>query len=141
MPIFEMFTQLPLFKGVDKDELFSLIPKINLDFENYQPGDVIFDRQMHSRGLVYLLKGKVEAHFMSGEREISSPELLSYTGLFGSNSHFSMDVIALEASSILNIETKSLLFLFRHCPVFMVNYLDLLSDTINKLSIEREIEV
>ncbi|MCK9310867.1 MAG: cyclic nucleotide-binding domain-containing protein [Bacteroidales bacterium] len=140
MPIFEIFTQLPLFKGVDKDELFSLIPKINLDFENYQPGDVIFDRQMHSHGLVYLLNGKVEAHFMNGERKISSPDLLSYTGLFGSNRHYSMDVTAVEKSSILNIETKSLLFLFRHCPVFLMNYLDLLSNTIEKLSIEREIE-
>jgi len=141
MSIFELFTQLPLFKGVDKDELFSLISKINLDFEKYKPGDVIFDRRMDSRGLVYLLNGKVKTHSMSGERIISGPDLLSYIGLFGSNRCYSMDVTALETSSILNIETKSLLFLLRNCPAFMVNYLDLLSDTIDKLSIEGKIEI
>jgi len=138
MSIFELFMQLPLFKGVDKDELFSLISKVNLDFEKYKSGDVIFNQRMDSHGLVYLLNGKVKTHSKSGERTISGPDLLSYLGLFGSNRRYSMDVTALETSSILNIETKSLLFLLRQCPVFMVNYLNLLSDTIDKLSVERE---
>lgn len=137
MLTFGLFLQLPLFKGVEMDELFSLIPKVNLDFENYQPGDVVFDRRMEPRGLVYLLKGSVNVGTLEMEQVLSGPALLSYTGLFGTNRRFSMDAVAKEVCSTLNIETKSLLFLLRNNPVFLSNYLDLLSDTIDELSLER----
>lgn len=141
MSVFEIFMQLPLFKGIDKEEMFSLIPKINLDFETFQPGEVVFDRQMDPGGLIYLLKGKVKTRSINREEEISGPVLLSYTGLFGSNRHYSADVTALDICNTLNVETKSLLFLLRNCPAFMMNYLDLLSDTIDKLSLENETEI
>jgi len=34
MLTFEQFQQLPLFEDIKKDDLFFLVPKINLDFEN-----------------------------------------------------------------------------------------------------------
>ena len=137
MLTFEHFLQLPLFKGVEMDDLFSLIPKVNLDFENYQSGDVVFDRRMEPRGLVYLLKGSVNVGTLEMKQVFSGPSLLSYTGLFGANRRFSADAVANEVCSTLNIETKSLLFLLRNNPVFLSNYLDLLSDTIDNLSLER----
>jgi len=133
MSTFELFLQLPLFKGVEKDDLFSLIPKINLDFENFQPGEVVFDRQMEAQGLVYLLKGSVNVKAKGSEKLIKAPVLLSYTGLFGNERQFLFDVTAKGVCSTLNIDTKSLLYLLRNCPVFLSNYMALLSDTINSL--------
>ena len=68
MSTFELFLQLPLFKGVEMDDLFSLIPKINLDFENRQPGEVVFNRQMEPQGLVYLLQGNVTVNDKWGSK-------------------------------------------------------------------------
>ena len=133
MSTFELFLQLPLFKGVEMDDLFSLIPKINLDFENYQPGDVVFDRQMEPNGLVYLVKGEVSVKSKGHCQVINGPVLLSYAGLFGTNRHFMTDATATKTCNTLNIDTKSLLFLLRNCPVFLSNYLDLLSETIDTL--------
>jgi len=132
MSSFELFLQLPLFKGIEKDDLFSLIPKINLDFENYQPGQVVFNRQMEPKGLVYLLKGKVMIQKENQKQILSTPGLMSYTGLFGSNRNFSLDASAIDVSSTLEVDTKSLLFLLRNSPVFLINYLDILSDSIDK---------
>lgn len=133
MSTFELFLQLPLFKGVEKDDLFSLIPKINLDFESFQPGEVVFDRHLEAEGLVYLLKGSVNVKAKGREQLIKAPVLLSYTGLFGNNRQFLFDVTAKGECNTLNIDTKSLLYLLRNCPVFLSNYLALLSDTINSL--------
>ncbi|MDD4922302.1 MAG: hypothetical protein PHS30_07475 [Bacteroidales bacterium] len=138
MSTFELFLQLPLFKGIEMDELFSMIPKINLDFENFQPGEIIFDRKMEPRGLVYLLKGQVSTDAGRGNQDIAGPALLSYSGLFGTDRQYIINVRAKNSCSTLNIDTKSLLFLLRHCPVFLSNYLNLLSDTINKLYFEKE---
>jgi len=133
MSSFELFLQLPLFKGIEMDELFSLIPKINLDFENFQPDETVFNRQMEAKGLVYLLKGEVKVNSKGKERLIKAPVLLSYTGLFGADRQFMVEVFAVDSCNTLNIDTKSLLYLLRNCPLFLSNYLDLLSDTIGSL--------
>lgn len=138
MSTFELFLQLPLFEGVDRDDLFSLIPKINLDFESFQPGDIVFDRQMEANGLVYLLKGEVKVKAKGEEQIIKAPVLLSFSGLFGNSRQFVMDVTAIDSCSILNIETKSLLFLLRNSPAFLSKYLDMLSNTIDSLYLKSE---
>jgi len=133
MSTFELFLQLPLFEGVDRDELFTLIPKINLDFESFQPGDIVFDRQMEAKGLVYLLRGEVKVKAKGEEQIMKAPVLLSFSGLFGDSRQFVTDVTAIDSCSILNIEAKSLLFLLRNSPAFLSKYLDLLSNTIDAL--------
>lgn len=138
MSTFEQFLQLPLFKGVEKDDLFFLVPKINLDFENYQPGMVVFSQDMEPKGLVYLVNGEVKMETTDTENVISEACLLSFSGLFGENKHFSARVTAKTNCSILSIDTKSLLFLLRNSPVFLSNYLDLLYDTFYTLSLENE---
>lgn len=136
MSTFELFLQLPLFKGLEKDDLFSLIPKINLDFETFQPGQILFDRTMDAEGLVYLLAGKVRLTSHNQEKTAEGPLLLSYTGLFGEDRQYLSDATAMEACQTLNIDTKSLLYMLRNCPEFMSNYLDLLSDTIHSLYVK-----
>ena len=133
MSTFELFLQLPLFEGVDREELFSLIPKINLDFESFQPGEIVFDRQMEAKGLVYLLRGEVKVKAKGEEQIMKAPVLLSFSGLFGDSRQFVTDVTAIDSCSILNIEAKSLLFLLRNSPAFLSKYLDLLSNTIDAL--------
>ena len=133
MSTFEMFLQLPLFKGIEMDDLFSLIPKINLDFESFQPGEIVFCPEMEAKGLVYLLKGVAKVVSNGNERMVEGPVLLSYTELFGANRKFLMETTASDSCSTLNIDTKSLLYLLRNCPVFLTNYLSLLSDTIDSM--------
>jgi hypothetical protein len=138
MSTFELFLQLPLFKGIEMDDLFSLIPKINLDFERFQPGDIVIDRKMEAKGLVYLLKGEVKICSKGNEQIVNGPVLLSFSGLFGTDKQFLADVSATNVCNTLNIDTKSLLYLLRNCPVFLSNYLDLLSNTIGSLYLERK---
>ena len=133
MSTFELFLQLPLFKGIEMEDLFSLIPKINLDFESFQPDEVVFSPGMEAKGLVYLLKGEAKVLFKGHERIVEGPVLLSFTELFGAKNNFLIETTAREFCSTLNIDTKSLLYLLRNCPVFLSNYLSLLSDTIDSL--------
>lgn len=127
---FELFLQLPLFEGVDKEELFSLIPKINLDFESFQSGEVVFNREMEPKGLVYLLKGTVRVSDGKKVQNLTGPAMLSFSGVFGASGRYCMDVSALDGCSVLYIEKKSLMYLLQNNTVFLVNYLDLLSNAI-----------
>jgi CRP-like cAMP-binding protein len=135
MLTFEQFQQLPLFEDIEKDDLYFLIPKINLDFEKYQPGEIVFCQDMEPKGLVYLIDGEIKMISTNSESSISKFCLLSFSGLFGKDRHFSTKVMALTACSVLNIDTKSLLFLLRNNAAFLSNYLNILSDS---ASIEKD---
>jgi CRP-like cAMP-binding protein len=131
MLTFEQFQQLPLFEDIKKDDLFFLVPKVSLDFENYQPGEIVFCQDMEPKGLVYLIDGEVKMVSANSESLISKACLLSFSGLFGKDRHFSSKVVAVTACSSLNIDTKSLLFLLRNNSAFLLNYLNVLSDSMS----------
>jgi len=134
MSTFELFLQLPLFEGVEMDELFSLIPKINLDFDRFQPGDVVLDHQMESQGIVYLLKGTVVVSAHSEKMEKTGPALLSFSRSFGDKKQYWAEVAAQDGCTILKIGNESLLFLLQKSPVILSNYIGLLSNTIHALN-------
>jgi len=128
MPVFELFLQLPLFKGVESEDLFALIPKISLDFENYQEGEFVFKKENKPEGVIFLLKGKVKLVDDDFSKEFSGSCLLSFTGLFGDENLYYSDALSLTDVRILIIDTKSLLYLFRQNENILCNYLDLLSE-------------
>jgi CRP-like cAMP-binding protein len=128
MSFFEFFLKLSLFKGVDQNDLFSLIPRITLDFEEFQGGTMVFDRQTQSKGVVYLLSGRVKGTSDDRTMVFSGESLLSFSGLFGSKGNYLMDVVALEDSRVLVIDAKSLTYLLQNNTTILNNYLELLSD-------------
>jgi len=132
MSVFELFLKLPLFKGVELEELISLIPRIVLDFEDFQAGKTIFKKHDSPDGIYYLLKGRVALVSDGNSEEKSDNSLLSFTGLFGDDRTFVTDAIAIEDSHILTIDTKSLIYLLKSNTTILYNYLTLLSLTSEK---------
>jgi len=134
MAMFEIFTQLPLFKEVNKEDLFSLIPKIDLDFENSLSGADVFGAGMPVQGLVFLLSGEVFIETPDAQTHVSAPGLLSFTGIYGENNVYQFSAKAVTDCRILIIDSKSLLFLLRNHSDFLMAYLKLLSETIETLN-------
>jgi signal-transduction protein with cAMP-binding, CBS, and nucleotidyltransferase domain len=128
MPFFELFLQLPLFKGVESEDLFTLVPRIALDFENYQEGELIFKKTDEPSGIVFLLKGVVKLVDEEYAKEFSGNCMISFTGIFGSERKFNADAIALTDSKTLVIDRKSMLYLFRQNDTILANYLNMTAD-------------
>ncbi len=131
MSRFELFLKYPLFKGMSMDELFPLLTKVSLDFDNYSAGDLIFNKDIVCENLVFLLDGKVELENEQKEKRIAEgPELIVFTRLFGQKRNMPLTVKAVDNCSIMQIDRKSLLFLMRNSQTVLCNYLDLISDMI-----------
>lgn len=128
MSTFDTFTQLPLFKEIEKEMLFSLVPKISLDFEHYKEKECIFSRQSSVNGLVYLLQGSASLRLNSEETVIHGPTLLSWTGVFGQENTHGVDAWSLTDCSTLTVDKRSLMYLIRSEPVFLEAYIGMLSD-------------
>jgi len=129
MSTFDIFTQLPLFKDIEKDALFSLVPKISLDFEHFQEKEQIFLPNSPVNGLVYLLQGRASLKSEKGSVLHVGPALLSWKGLFGQNRTQMEEAIALTDCSILTVDKRSLVYMIRTEPAFLEAYLDLISDS------------
>jgi CRP-like cAMP-binding protein len=113
------------------DELFPLLTKVSLDFDNYTAGDLIFNKDIVCENLVFLLDGQVELENEQKEKRIAQgPELIVYTRLFGRKRNMPLTARALDNCSIMQIDRKSLLFLMRNSQTVLCNYLDLISDMI-----------
>jgi len=95
----------------------------------------VFCQDMEPKGLEYLIDGEIKMISANSEILISKACLLSFFGLFGKDRHFSTKVMALTVCSVLNIDTKSLSFLLRNNAAFLLNYLNVLSDS---MSIEKD---
>ena len=130
MSTFDIFTQLPLFKEIEKDVLFSLVPKISLDFEHFQEKDLLFAYHSPINGLVYLLQGQACLKDESGENILTGPTLLSWTGVFGEQKAHTSEATALTACSTLTVDRRSLVYLIRTEPAFLEAYLGMLSDAL-----------
>lgn len=130
MSTFDIFTQLPLFKDIEKEALFALVPKISLDFEHHQPKEVLFARQSPVDGLVFLLQGQACLSDAWGEVVVEGPALLSWAGMFGQIRTHVSDASTLTACSTLAVDKRSLVYLLRTEPAFLDAYLGLLSDSL-----------
>jgi CRP-like cAMP-binding protein len=113
------------------DELFPLLTKVSLDFDNYSAGDLLFDKDTVCENLIFLLDGKVELENEQKKKRIAEgPELIVFTRLFGQKRNMPLTVKAVDNCSIMQIDRKSLLFLMRNSQTVLCNYLDLISDMI-----------
>ena len=130
MSTFDIFTQLPLFKEIEKEALFSLVPKISLDFEHWKEKDVLFTRQSPVNGLVFLLQGQACLKDVSGEVVLVGPTLLSWAGVFGQEKNQTCEATALSVCSTLTVDRRSLVYLIRTEPAFLEAYLGMLSDAL-----------
>ncbi|MFA6588844.1 MAG: cyclic nucleotide-binding domain-containing protein [Bacteroidales bacterium] len=129
MSRFELFLKYPLFKGMSMDELFPLLTKVSLDFDNYTAGDLLFNKDSICENLVFLLDGRVELENEQKKKRIAQgPELIVFTRLFGQKRQMPLSAKALDNCSIMRIDRKSLLFLMRNSQTVLCNYLDLISD-------------
>jgi len=130
MSTFDIFTQLPLFKDIEKESLFSLVPKISLDFEHFQEKETIFSRHTPINGLAYLLQGQACLKGESKDVILTGPALLSWTGVFGQNRIHFVEATTLTNCTTLTVDKRSLVYLIRTEPAFLEAYLGMLSDAL-----------
>ncbi len=129
MSKFKLFLKYPLFKEMSVDELFPLLTKVSLDFDNHTAGDILFNKEDVCENLVFLLDGRVELEDEHNIKRIAQgPELIVYTRLFGQNREMPYCAKVVDNCSIMQIDRKSLLYLLRNSQTVLCNYLDMISD-------------
>jgi CRP/FNR family transcriptional regulator, dissimilatory nitrate respiration regulator len=127
---FPQLLRSPLFKGLTDDEIEALLSKINFRVRSFAAGSMVAQSADSISSLLIILSGHVRGEMMdlSGHtikiEDIYPPQALAAAFLFGSGSHYPVNVYANIDSEVLIIDKKDFLALLHESKTMLLNYLD-----------------
>ncbi len=130
----QQLIQSPVFRGIDADEMDLIIEKIQYRIRKYQKGDMIAFREDRCENLMIVLKGSVKGEMLdpSGKtikiEDIMAPYPIASAFLFGQKNQFPVNVTANADVEIFFLDKQSVIELFQDNKVFLVNYLNSISN-------------
>ena len=138
MSIFDTLISLPLFNGVSHEIMAKAVGRHRFEFKKFGNSDVIVAAGDPCRSLVFILSGRAVSHREIGAGFVVTQELpectvLSPEFLFGRFTEYPSTVTASDAVSVLEISKADYLEIISSDPVFMFNYLNLLSRKAQKM--------
>lgn len=124
---------LPLFKGASYDRMQKTVGSCRFHFLKYLPGALIFNAGDPCDDIAFVLSGSVRIITDSHDgrftvsQTIASQDVISAEFLFGRNTRYPGKVVAIDTVSILRISKSDYISIINSDPVFLFNYLNLLS--------------
>ena len=125
---------LPLFQGLSKNDITSIIEKVKLHFLQYREGETFIQQGDCCNKLCFLLKGKVIAHTQDKEYAYSlsevlgEPYIIEPQSLFGMSTCYTASYRAQTTVHVLTIDKSFLFSELDKYEIFRLNYLNILSN-------------
>lgn len=136
--IFETLMSLPLFNGASRERIAEVAGKSKLHFLKYSDGDQILERGEPCDHLRFIMTGRVRLKMTCGDARISveqilqAPSALAPEFLFGRSVTYPYDVEAIENVGVLQVSKKDFMKILNLDPVFMFNFLNIISANAQK---------
>lgn len=131
--MFETLMELPLFRGVSRERIAEVVGNAKFHFLKYLPDNTIVETGQTCSHLTFLLAGsaRISIANSTGRFRISQTlhgaDVIMPQFLFGRNTLYPGNAIALETCNIMQVSKNDYLRILNADPVFMLNYLNLLS--------------
>ena len=131
--MYEMIMDLPVFKGVSKEQVSSFLEKTNVNFENFEPGMKIVSKGEEVKTVKFVMSGEVCASHVLVGSNISVEEYCSYgrvlgaDRLYGMSTGYSCDVIAMTRTSIMEFSKDQYVKLLNSDSIYLLNFFNFLS--------------
>lgn len=128
-----MIMDLPLFKGVSKNQVSSFLEKTNVDFCNYQSGDVIIGRGDDVDMVKFVISGSVNIIHQLESLPIIIEEtngngiVFGADRLFGISTGFAYEVHSVGKTSIMQFSKEQYMNLLQSDRIYMLNFFNYLS--------------
>jgi len=134
MPMYEILSKSPVFKGIPPLELEKLLSGLRIHTKKHKKGATIAMRDDTCNELIILIEGTVRGEMLdfSGKvvevETVSAPRPIAAAFVFGAKNRFPVDAVANEDVTTLSIPRESLVRLLQLNPIILTNYLDLISN-------------
>ncbi len=131
--MYEVIMDLPLFKGVSKNQVSSFLEKTNIGFCNYQSGDVVIRDGEEVSMVKFVISGfvkivrKLDTLPIMIEETCGVGTVLGGDRLFGISTGYPYEVVSVGKSSIMQFSKEQYLALLHNDRIYMLNFLNYLS--------------
>ena len=125
---------LPLFQGLSKNDITSIIEKVKLHFQQYKEGETFIRQGDTCDKLCFLLKGKTIAQRQDLEHNytltevLDEPYIIEPYSLFGMNTCYTATYRAQTAVHVLTIDKSFFFTELNKYEIFCLNLLNMLSN-------------
>lgn len=130
---YEVIKNCNLFQQLDKEEIEAICDTLPHKIVKYAKGETIFDEGEHCEALGLVLKGKIElsTFFVSGDVSnlitLGPSDIFGEAILFSPKDDYPISITAVTACEILYLNKQTLIHTMEEHPIFLENYLNLLS--------------
>ncbi len=141
MPNFQLAEKLlntPLFQGISKSDLHSIVGQTKFDFGKYRPQEVIVKANTPCTSMIFLLDGTLVATSKATDNSytikesISAPMQIQPERLFGMHQTYTSSFNARTTCNTLSLTKSEVNILCDKYDVFRINLINLLAAGIQK---------
>ena len=131
--IFETLLDLPLLRGASRERISETAGNTKFHFLKYLEGNQIVAPGQQCSHMMFLLSGKVRVEVASSDgrfrlgQTLTGADAILPQFLFGRNTVSPCTVTATDTCSIMQVDKNDWLKILNLDPVFMLNYLNMLS--------------
>ncbi|MCH4890988.1 Crp/Fnr family transcriptional regulator [Acidaminobacter sp. JC074] len=122
-----------LFQNMTMDETENICTTLNNKINQFKKGETLFDEGDHCESLGIILEGKVElsTYFISGDVSnlitMGPGDIFGEAVLFSPKDDYPVSITGVTATQVLLIDKKTLIETMETHPIFLENYLNILS--------------
>lgn len=131
--MYEMLMDLPLFKGVGKDQISYFLEKTNIDFLNYSDSATVVDCGDPVKMIKFVISGRVRIIHPLNSASISVEEIAGFgrvlgaERLFGITTGYPYRVEALSKTSVMEFSKEQYVNLLHSDRIYILNFFNYLS--------------
>lgn len=133
MTMYEKLMMLPIFKGINPEEMSAFLGKTHLEFSTHDVGSIIVPRGEECETLHCVLSGRIQSIYMLWDgkvklaAEYGPGKVIGLDRLFGLDTHYSHTVKALDECGTMSFSKAQYVTLLNSSHICTINYLNILS--------------
>lgn len=140
--MYDKLLELPLFQGLTKENITSIIEKVKMGFHKYDAKQYIALQDTKCNTLIFILNGKVSITSTDKkknfriEEQVNGPYIIEPYSLFGMHTNYQASYSALNEVETLNIDKSYILTNLCKFEIFNLNYLNIISNRAQNANIK-----
>ena len=131
--MYDILMRLPLFNGVTHERISEILEKAKFHFLKYLPGQQIIEAGSPCTHIRFIINGSIritianEDNRFKVSQTLSAPNVIAPEFLFGRSTIYPCSTVALDTCGILQISKSDYMTILNTDPIFMFNFLNILS--------------
>ena len=131
--MYEILMGLPLFKGVSYTNISKVVESTKFHFLKYLDGETIVTAGETCTHVKFIISGRARLSIANADgrfkvsQTLSAPDVIAPDYLFGRATHYPCNAVALGPTGILQITKHDYVKILNSDPIFLFNFLNILS--------------